>query len=590
MSTQMLLIQNVPMHRLNHLLAALASLLLLGTLLHLRPEPRHASSILDNVKERPVFEIEGLPLGDSFVRHSYLPADTDPLQWLTESLKARFQNILSSDVDDNTPRYPTCTLDLKRYTHIALESAHEKANSRPHERLSVISFAINLRNSEGIIPAQAIALLEVISYLLPKNKVYVSIYENDSQDKTRALLSDFGAALQAIGVDGLWMRSSNMRSAFDSQDRIVMLAEIRNVAITPLVPYASSNTDNGTLLFLNDVVTCPSDILELIHQQRLQNAGMAFGMDWDTVERLLRPGEVGYLDPADPTYAPDDPPRIRIPRFYDVWVGRGISGNMVYQWQLPSGYHPMSTNESWVADAYLPENKTIHQRWLDGLAIPVYSGWGGMSAFDASLFTHEHLRFRSSVSSGWTGGSQAGTLGSWGQLVSSDGYLESDCPGASECEYIARDIWHLRGRDARIVLAPQTRTTYNMPAWSVAAKYAPVTKRMGPDSENKDAIDWSEVSIPHRVDCVASRDAEGEWIGQWSDDNIRTSLDPLWTPGKYAAPDDTSQEGDSEPVKQLKKFIAKHDGDLEVIMDACEAMGCTAELHRVIEEHFDNER
>jgi hypothetical protein len=119
----MLLIQNVPMHRLNHLLTALASLLLLGTLLHLRPEPRNASSVLDNVKERPVFEIEGLPLGDSFVRHSYLPADTDPLQWLTESLKARFQNILSSDVDDNTPRYPTCTLDLKRYTHIALESA-----------------------------------------------------------------------------------------------------------------------------------------------------------------------------------------------------------------------------------------------------------------------------------------------------------------------------------------------------------------------------------------------------------------------------------------------------------------------------------
>jgi hypothetical protein len=490
----------VPMHRPIHLLTAVASLLLLGTLLHLRPEPQHATSMLDKFKDRPVFEIEGLPLGDSFVRHSHLAADTDPLEWLIESLKARFHQTTSSDYG-NAPDYPICTLDLNRYTRIALESTHEKDNSRQHERLPVISFAINLRNSEGIIPAQAVALLEAVSYLLPENKVYVSIYENDSYDKTRRLLSDFGAALQAIGVDGFWMRSSNMRSSFDSQDRIVMLAEICNVALVPLMPYASSGTDNGTLLFLNDVVTCPSNTLELIHQQRLHNAGMTFGMDWDIVDRNLRQGEVGYLDPADPGYDSSNPPRTRIPRFNDVWVGRGISGNLIYHFALPGGYHPMSSNEPWVADAYLPENETSHQRWLDGLALPVYSGWGGMSAFDASLLTHEHLRFRSSVLSGWTGCSQAGALGSWGHLVSSDGYLESDCPGASECELIARDIWHLRQRNARIVLAPQARTTYSMQNWLVVSDSAPVTRREGPDSVEEDVVDWNEVTIPQRVDC-----------------------------------------------------------------------------------------
>jgi hypothetical protein len=591
----MLLVPIVPMHRPIHLLTAVASLLLLGTLLHLRPEPRHVSSALDNVNERPVFEIEGLPLGNGF-RNSHLATDADPLEWLIASLKTRFLSTMSSE-DVVTPGYPACTLDLQRYTQIALEPTHATVTTRTHERLSVVSFAINLRNSEGVVPAQAVALLEAISYLLPKNKVYVSIYENDSNDKTRRLLSDFGAALQVIGVDGLWMRSSNMRSAFDTQDRIIMLSEIRNLAVAPLMPYASSDTNNGTLVFLNDVVTCTSDILELIHQQRLHNAGMTFGMDWDSVDRKVREGEAGYVDPDSDNYNPDYPPKTRVPRFYDTWVGRGISGNLVYHWALPGGFHPMSSNESWVTEAYMPENETIYQRWLDGRAIPAYSGWGGMSAFDASLFTREHLRFRSSVSSGWTGGSQAGALGSWGHLVSSKGYLESDCPGASECEYIARDIWNLRQNDARIVLAPQARTTYSIPAWYVINEQVPVTRREGPNSvDDEDAIDWSEIPIPQSVVCIPSRNKEGASLELWGEDNHRTRLNPMWKPEQNTTADDTSLErdnepgGDSEPVKQLKKFIAKHGGDIQVVEDACEAMGCTAELRQVIEQRFGSKR
>jgi hypothetical protein len=88
---------------------------------------------------------------------------------------------------------------------------------------------------------------------------------------------------------------------------------------------------------------------------------------------------------------------------------------------------------------------------------------------------------------------------------------------------------------------------------------------------------------------VASRDAEGRSLGPWSDDNLRMWLDPLWTPGRDTASYDTNQESDSEPVKQLKTFIAKH-GNFKVVTEACEAMGCTAELHRVIDEHFGSKR
>lgn len=212
-----------------YLINTVASFVFVGILLHLRFQTRIVPSTLDSGIEHPVFEIEGLPLGTIFHRNSHLAADAHPLEWLIEPLKARFQLIIQTG-DQSTPGYPNCTLNLERYTQIALKSPHAKVDQQPHTRLSVISFAINLRNFQGIIPAQAAALLEAIAYLLLENKVYVSIYENDSDDKTRLLLSDFGAALQAIGVDGLWIRSSNMRSAFDTQDRITMLSEIRNFA------------------------------------------------------------------------------------------------------------------------------------------------------------------------------------------------------------------------------------------------------------------------------------------------------------------------------------------------------------------------
>lgn len=517
------------------LLAAVASLLLFGSILHLLPFHRRLISPLGNYgqvdtpRDRQVLEIQGLTLGPEFARPADAQPNTNNVIWLMDALKVRFQQILFPDADES-PGYPNCTFIPARYAKTALGPEKADHSWRHDERSSIVSFAINLRNSEAIIPAQAMALLEAAAYLLQNNKVYVSIYENDSDDKTRPLLSDLGAALLATGVDGLAITSSNMLSNFGKQDRIVMLSEIRNLALAPLMPYASSEKSSDTLVFINDVVTCTSDILELVHQQRLHQAGMSFGMDWGAVTRRTRPGELGYLQEDDPEFNPENPPSTKISRFYDTWVGRGISGDCVYDWANPGGFNPKSDNESWVADAYVTENATIHQRWLDGLAFPAYSGWGGMAAFDASLFTNEHLRFRSSVSTGWNGGNAAGALGSWGQLVSSDEYLKSDCPGASECEYVARDIWNMRQGKARIVLAPQARTTYSLEDWLVMGDTVPMTRREGPDLLGEDIINWSDVSIPESVVCIASRDAHGAHIHPWLDSNHRTRVDPLWRP------------------------------------------------------------
>lgn len=318
-----------------------------------------------------------------------------------------------------------------------------------------------------------------------------------------------------------------MISDFTMQDRIVMLAEIRNSALKPLMPFATNAAGQGTLVFINDVMMCASDVLEVIHQQRLQQADMAMGMDWGTIGRAIRYGEPGYVK----TEGEEEKPYTDVTRAYDIWVARGINGEMVYIFGEPGGYTPVSYNESWVEDAYFTQEASIRQRWLDGLAFPVYSGWGGMAAFDASLFTRWHVRFRASIYAGWTGGSANGALGVWGKLVSNDDYLRSECPGDSECTNIARDIWNLRKGKARIVLAPQARTTYNVKDWNVMQASVPVTRRDGVSNDGLDVINWTNVTIPETVECVPSRGLDGSLLETWDHDNLRQRIDPLWRQG-----------------------------------------------------------
>lgn len=523
-----------------HLLAAAASLIFLGTILHLRPMPRHDQSPLeyyihnDQGMGRPLIETEGLALGKPFTTPVNLTNNGDPALWLFRSLKTRFAATLLQN--DLASLYPNFSLQPKRCAKTLLGLGRSGFGWQRNKQKSVVSFAINLRNSEAIVPAQSLALLEAVALLLKNNKVYISIYENGSEDKTANLLADLGAALQAVGVEGLWIHSSRMLSDFIEQDRIVMLSVIRNLALALLIPYATDNKEKSTLLFLDDIMTCFSNILELVHQQRLQHASMVIEMDWGTVRRDIREGEPGYLPTNDSSYNPSDPPHTAVPRLYDTWVARGINGELPYDWAAPGGFTPVSDNETWVADAFLTQSDLIRQRWLDGRPFPVYRRWGGMAAFDASLFTDQHLRFRSSVFSGWIGGSSSGALGSFGRLVSADGYLESDCPGASERDYIARDIWHLQEGKARIVLAPQARTTYNLKDWLVMVKSAPVTPRLGPDGGG-DLIDWTSVALPESVDCIASRTRDGQLVDTWSESHHRVRLNPWWTPSNGTTQD-----------------------------------------------------
>lgn len=146
----------------------------------------------------------------------------------------------------------------------------------------------------------------------------VSIYENGSTDRKRLLLADLGAALQAIGVDGLWLHSSCMSSDFADQDRMVMHSGIRNLALAPLLPYATGKSWANTLLMMNNVVSCTSDVLELIHQQQQQRVSMVMGMNWLIIKQRIRPGELGYLYSGHPDYNRTDSPYTNVARLCDL--------------------------------------------------------------------------------------------------------------------------------------------------------------------------------------------------------------------------------------------------------------------------------
>ena len=146
-------------------------------------------------------------------------------------------------------------------------------------------FAINLYNSFDIIP-DLFATLFRVSSIVGYQNVYVSIYENGSTDQTKALLRIFDALCKSVGLRVKIQTSMRTRGAFNH--RIEYLAEVRNAAFVPL--HDLRNTQNeyfDTIIFMNDILPCVDDLLELIWQSRKNNAGITCATDYMFHEELV---------------------------------------------------------------------------------------------------------------------------------------------------------------------------------------------------------------------------------------------------------------------------------------------------------------
>lgn len=139
-------------------------------------------------------------------------------------------------------------------------------------------FAINLYNSFDVIPDLFSTLFKV-SAILGFQNVYVSIYENGSTDQTKALLRIFDALCRSAGLR-VQIRSSTRRRG-DFNHRIEYLAEVRNAAFVPLHELRDAHGEHfDSIVFMNDVLPCVDDLLELIWQSRLNNAGITCAADY----------------------------------------------------------------------------------------------------------------------------------------------------------------------------------------------------------------------------------------------------------------------------------------------------------------------
>lgn len=210
-----------------------------------------------------------------------------------------------------------------------------------------------------------------LSDYLGVESIHVSIFENGSLDNTVMALAHLAAALTQAGIEHTII-SSPETTQWASVDRIEQLSIFRNLAIAPMEEGIrilsngnASNIDFRTLIFINDVYFCPSDLLNLILNKRVENANAACGLDF-------RSSATGGV------------------KFYDTWVSRTIKGEV-----LRSRFDLFSEFRNGLDELFTSAvDKESKRSWDNRSAIPVYSCWNGMVVLDAQPFLKEGIRFR----------------------------------------------------------------------------------------------------------------------------------------------------------------------------------------------------
>ncbi|KAJ1646415.1 hypothetical protein J3B02_003070 [Coemansia erecta] len=193
--------------------------------------------------------------------------------------------------------------------------------------------------------AQILALADILGH----HRVFVSIYENGSSDKTKEILEQLAKTLDIIGIDNKITLDKNPRQ--EKMHRIEYMAHIRNRALEPLY---KSQKKFSKVVFLNDVFFCFLDILELLYQAQLNNAHLTCAEDYE-----IRHGALS---------------------FYDTWVSRDILGNA-----FKSRYQNIA------------DDGVALLSHLNNRPFQVQCCWNGLAVIDASVFAKPHkIRFRRS--------------------------------------------------------------------------------------------------------------------------------------------------------------------------------------------------
>ncbi|KAJ2348789.1 hypothetical protein GGH91_001193 [Coemansia sp. RSA 2671] len=212
-----------------------------------------------------------------------------------------------------------------------------------------VFIAANLYNSESVLPNMAAQLL-ALADTLGHTRLFVSIYENGSRDKTKEILNRFNETLTALGIPHRVIADDRPKPKHTH--RIEYLAALRNLALEPLY---SSNTAYGRVVYLNDMFFCLTDLLELVFQSQAHRAHLTCAEDFE-----LKHGSL---------------------TFYDTWVARDILG------------HAFKKQPFNIADDGAAKVAQMKSR-----PFQVQCCWNGIAVIDAKVFHGKNaLRFRRSA-------------------------------------------------------------------------------------------------------------------------------------------------------------------------------------------------
>ncbi|CAE6476779.1 unnamed protein product [Rhizoctonia solani] len=269
-----------------------------------------------------------------------------------------------------------------------------------------VFIAINLLQNEELMPTLTRELVALIRVLGP-DRVFVSIYENASMDLTVMHLRLLCQILDALGTPyRVIAQGLTELQQKENGHRISRLAAVRNAALEPL----SDPSEFDTVLWLNDVFHCHTDVLELLLQKQQQGAVQACGLDY---------GPRGLI--------------------YDRWVMRTMRGTPFYnQSDLVDFFSSDITYKARPEVLPSPQDALDKAALERGDPFQVFSCWNGVTAFSASAFAS--LRFRTALN----------------DPDSKDGVTDK----ASECYLSSVDLWkHGLGR---VMIVPRVRVAYSL--------------------------------------------------------------------------------------------------------------------------------
>ncbi|EUC47118.1 glycosyltransferase family 69 protein [Bipolaris oryzae ATCC 44560] len=357
---------------------------------------------------------------------------------------------IMNPTDVTFPRLECPQPNLERYNYLGRAS-----EPTIHAQLPRYFFALDLHQCVDLLPRLIGSILETMLFLGPPNCV-LSIVEGRSDDGTLEVLDELRSNMQLLGIK-YHLQSSDINPTAEGTDRIEALAELRNLALKDLVEHPEHYDKDTTVIFSNDISLCMEDFLELIHQRKFQGADQTCAMDW--------------------TYVGDNP------TFYDVWIARGMTGDLFFR-------IPEDDSLGFAWDLFWNDQKS-KSRLSTWKPFQVFSCWNGVTAFTAKPIMEKKIKFRA--------------------------HIEGEC-FQGEPKLFAKDMWfHGYGK---IAVVPSINVEYSDEASKKIKALKGYTSSHVENEDDDIKIDW-ETSPPEQVKCMPEH--THQFFTPW-DEGLRSNI------------------------------------------------------------------